>query len=434
MGLGFGTKASLVVGKTGIFSRARTLTIEDVRKACIAYVEGTPLAGLTSFNELWNGEPGFSFALHPAEEGIDFKFAGTEVFASAKTSSAGPGYHVFAIGLLEHLAKRLQLAWQLGTGDDEFQDETGYYQHRDFKKLKMQFADFMGQLFRICLEKRGDGYARMHLAMPMHFGVQLPDDEYPGGALTQLGPLSREELERGGTGTKEDQLALAKRYFCWWEEGFGADFFSKLALNDMWMWQHWTAPVDESERRGMNRALGWIDTAQKKDSSLQLPDLAIAELRKLARTTSEPALAQRGSTGYRRYPFSRPLTGHWSVTAPGCLREIASDDGGTVTYGVSNFQVQGSSLTATATADADIPIGRAEGDALFNQKNLRGSFELKKNETGPGYSLTAIANFPFDGQTEECGILTVWFTDDALKPLAETVARSLQYSPPRSKP
>lgn len=429
MGLGFQTKASLVVGKAGIFSRARALTIEEVRRACASYVEGTPLAGLTSFNSLWNDDPGFSFVLHPAEEGIEFKFAGAEVSASAKTSSAGPGYHVFAIGLLEHLAKQLQLTWHLGGDDDEYQDETGYHHHRDFLQLQTQFAKFIGHLFRICLEERDGGYERMLLAMPLNFSVRVPDQEYPGGALTQLGPFSREQLERGANGTDQDRLELAKHYFCWWEQGFGADFFSKLALNDMWMWQHWTAPADESERKQMNRVLDWIDTAKKKDPSHQLPDLAVAELRKLARSTGEPVLAQRGPIGYRRYPFSRPLTGHWSVTTPGCLRELPSDDAGTVAYGVSDFEVYGSSFTITMKADAQ--IGEAQGEALFDDKTLRGTFELVKSESNPGYSLTAVANVPFDGETLERGIVTVWFADESLKPLAETVARSLQYAPPK---
>lgn len=430
MGLGFNTKASLTVGKSGLFSRARTLTIEDVRAACVSYAEGTPLAELTSFGDLWNGEAGFSFTLHPAEEGIDFRFDGGEVFASAKTSSAGPAYHVFAIGLLEHLGKRLQLTWQFGAEDEEYQDETGYVHHRDFARLQGQFAKFMGQLFRICLERLGDGSSRMQLAMPLSFGVKLPDDEYPGGAITQLGPLTREQLERGGNGTDQDRLELAKRYFCWWEQGFGADFFSKLALNDMWMWQAWTAPAVESERKEMNRVLGWIDEAKKKDGAIQLPELAVAELRKLARSTTEPTLTQRGPIGYRRYPFTKPLTGHWNVTIPGCLRGLDSDDKGTVAYGVSNFEVYGSSFTIKMKEGA-AAIGDAEGDAAFDQKDLRGTFELKTSKDNAGYSLTATANVPYDGEAKQQGVLTVWYADESLRPLAEAVARSLRYDPPK---
>lgn len=429
MGLGFNTKANLTVGKAGLFSRARTLTIEDVRSACAAYVKGNPLADMTSFGELWNREPGFSFSLHPAEEGIDFKFDGAEVFASAKTSSAGPGYHVFAIGLLEDIAKRLQLTWQWGAGDDEYQDETGYVHHRDFLRLQGQFAEFMGQLFRICLERLGDGSSRMQLAFPLHYGVKLPDDEYPGGALTQLGPFSREQLERGGNGTDQDRLELARRYFCWWEQGFGADFFSKLALTDMWMWQPWTAPATESERKEMNRVLGWIDQAKKMDAAIHLPELAVAELRKLARSTAEPALAQRGPIGYRRYPFTKPLTGHWTVTIPGCLRDLDSDDKGTVAYGVSNFEVYGSSFTITMKEGA-AAIGDAEGDAVFDQKDLRGTFELKMSKDNTGYALTATANVPYDGDGQR-GVLTIWYADESLRPLAEAVARSLRYDPPK---
>lgn len=430
MGLGIHTKASLVVGNKGLLSRARTLTIDQVRAECAAYTEGTPLADLTSFSELWNHAPGFSIALHPAEEGVDFRFEGAEVIVSAKTSSAGPGYHVFAIGLLEHLTKQLQLAWQFGMGDDEYLDETNYIHHRDFARLQSCFAEFMGQLFRICLERDGDESHRMQLAMPLNYGVRLPDSECPGGALTQLGPLSRDELDRGGNGTEQDRHELAKRYFSWWERGFGADFFSKLAISDMWMWQPWTTPTDDMERRQMNRVLDWVDSARSKDPSYSLPDISITELRKLARSTVEPILARHGPIGYRRYPFSRQLTGHWSVTVPGCLRELPSDDVGTVAYGVSNFEVYGSSFTIGLNADAETKIGEPEGEALFDQDTLRGTFELRKSENNVGTSLTAIANVPSDGKTKERGIVTIWFAETSLEPLAESVARSLRYLPP----
>ena len=45
--------------------------------------------------------------------------------------------------------------------------------------------------------------------------------------------------------------------------------------------------------------------------------------------------------------------------------------------------------------------------------------------------MTAVANTPVENRMHERGIVTVWFPDEALKPLAEQVLRSLRYDPPR---
>jgi hypothetical protein len=251
------------------------------------------------------------------------------------------------------------------------------------------------------------------------------------GAFTQLGPFGWTEIERGASTKAKERDAIAALYFPWWEQGFGADFNAKLGLLDMWMHQAWTTPSDEGERKHMQRALGWFATARKLDPALVLPDLAIAELGRLARSTEQPVLSQPGLIGYRRQMMSLPLTGHWRVTVPGCLSEIPTEDVGKVIYAVSNFQVFGSSFRLSAVGEEQLPSGDAAGEALFAQPDLRGTVDFKTTEEPPGFTLTAVANTPTEGKTRERGIVTVWFADETLKPLAGQVARSLRYDPPR---
>jgi hypothetical protein len=432
MGLGLYTKASLTVGKQILTGRPRTLTADDLQKACNDFLAGTPLDEFKSFDELWDGKPGFSLGFHPAEEGIDFHLEGTDVFVAAKTSSAGPGYHAFSVSLLEHLQATLQITWQFGGENDEFQDEAGYWHDRDAARLQETFANFMAQLFRMCLDKRKEGASAFRLGMPVDFGVVLPEQELRTiGAFTQLGPFGWTEIERGASTKANERDAVAARYFPWWEQGFGADFHAKLGLLDMWMHQAWTTPSDERERKHMQRALGWFATARKLDPAMVLPDLAIAELGRLARSTEQPVLSQPGLIGYRRQLMPLPLTGHWRVTVPGCLSEIPTEDTGKVIYAVSNFQVFGSSYRLSAVGDEQLPSGDAAGEPLFTQADLRGNLDAGTTDEPQGFTMTAVANTPTDGKTRERGLVTIWYIDETLKPLATQVARSLAYDPPK---
>lgn len=431
MGLGLYTKASLVVGRNVLTGRPRLLTADDLQNACSNFLSGTPLEEFKSFDDLWDGRPGFSLGLHPAEEGIDFHVDGTDVFVAAKTSSAGPGYHAFAVSLLEHLQTTLQITWQFGGENDEFQDEAGYWQDRNPTRLQETFANFMAQLFRMCLDKRKDGASAFRLGMPVDFGVVLTEQELRTiGAFTQLGPFGWTEIERGASTKAKERDAISAKYFPWWDLGFGADFHAKLGLLDMWMHQAWTTPSDERERKLMQRALGWFATARKLDPALVLPDLAIAELGRLARSTDQPVLSEPGQIGYRRQMMSLPLTGHWRVTVPGCLSEIPTQDVGKVIYAVSNFQVFGSSFRLSAVGEEKLPSGDAVGEALFTQGDLRGSINTGTTDEPQGFTISAVANTPTDGKTRERATVTIWYTDETLKPIAEQVARSLKFDPP----
>ena len=75
--------------------------------------------------------------LHPAAEELELSLVDLDhLVASAKTSTVGPGYHIFVCDMVRKLGERFRLAWV--TDDEEYFDEAGYFfsgnQERVLKK------------------------------------------------------------------------------------------------------------------------------------------------------------------------------------------------------------------------------------------------------------------------------------------------------------
>ncbi len=81
-------------------------------------------------------------SFHPSEEDVYFYATDdNDIVCSAKTSSAGPGYHALLIELLDYIDQNSDISWIWESEESEYQDETGYYFHRDFQKLQIAMAE-----------------------------------------------------------------------------------------------------------------------------------------------------------------------------------------------------------------------------------------------------------------------------------------------------
>lgn len=70
--------------------------------------------------------------LHPAEEPVEFTIDNGTLKFSAKTNSAGPGYHAYLVDTLETVERQLGLTWNWSDGSDDMGDETSFHSTRDF--------------------------------------------------------------------------------------------------------------------------------------------------------------------------------------------------------------------------------------------------------------------------------------------------------------
>jgi hypothetical protein len=250
--------------------------------------------------------------LLPFEEPAEFWMTeGGALACSTKTSSLGPGYHEFLVGLLDRIGERLELDWNWAG------DESGYGADRDFGRLRAEMVGFLRGLAEIVAKQVGDDIEGIMLSMPVGFGttgrkgIVTLTGERPQAWFQDLAEADDDELE-----------AAAADYFCWWEEGLTARTWRNLGTATLWTDVRWSAAADEAEAQAMLNAMGAFDRAAALDPRVSLPEREILELKALAAGEVDPAAAPRpDGIGYRRGLWNWDLGAGWTLKAPGWFHE-----------------------------------------------------------------------------------------------------------------
>lgn len=269
--------------------------------------------------QIGTGEDGLRLALCPLggdlyvnwkrESGL---FAQYAVEGSCYSTPAGPGFHKAAVEALD----------ALGIQKLSVEDETEYYQHRDFDRmLREHFHPWLITLVKVCGEKVSEG-ACSQMCMCWDLDSYMPED-VPGTVVTPMGRFSAERLksalERDGT------EALAERFFLWYHPGqWDALFHRNLALNQLWESCYFAPSSRSGEDANFNNAVCTnLELAAQMDPGLPLPRRAYAEVCQLAgRTPALPAgpeLEQEFEPGYRKGLVIHSI-GPLRLTLPGIYR------------------------------------------------------------------------------------------------------------------
>jgi hypothetical protein len=149
--------------------------------------------------------------LHPCEEPVNFELADNIIICSAKTNSVGPGYHAYLVELIERLGETLNIQWEwnLEEGDVIYEDETGYYNHRDFKKLQLEMLQWLTTLARSFTE--GDGHQYM-VAFPLGY-PRMCHDYF---AVSPMQVWTKEWFDHVATTDIEHLEKEGAEFFIWW--------------------------------------------------------------------------------------------------------------------------------------------------------------------------------------------------------------------------
>lgn len=265
---------------------------------------------------LYPGENGLNIALCPLdgtlyiswkkEDGLLKHYA---VEGQCFSTPAGPGLHQAAVELLDGLDLQ-------GLRVD---DETGYYDHRDFGRMCAEhFHPWLKTLVEIGGRKLEEGeYANLCLCWDMN---QYKPADVPGTAVAPLGRFGvrwmKETVENRGIG------ALAERFFLWYHPGAqDALFHRSLALNLLWERCYFAPSARSGEDAGINGAiLDNLERAARLDPALPLPRRAYAEVCALAGRAPAlpdgPDLEEEFEPGFRKGLVVHPI-GSLRLTLPG---------------------------------------------------------------------------------------------------------------------
>ena len=261
---------------------------------------------------------GFRVRLVPFEEDIYGQWEDGSLCVSARTNSAGPGYHAWLIQLLDRLKGR-PLA---------VEDETGYYEHRDFKALQGSMMGWLKGLSDHLLEMaESDDCNNLSVSMAIDWA---PEDS-SHFTCCPLGYFEKSFFERASQG-----LADGSEFFIWWNQKPDAHFFKNCAANLIWCENNWLPPETKEEQSIIRTTLACLEKAYGLNNKLLYP---VAEWQKLLQLLNEEKRIKKwqarlgnageSTLGYRHGNISSNANG-WRITHSGKMHFECMEDGTSV--------------------------------------------------------------------------------------------------------
>ena len=223
------------------------------------------------------------------------------------STPAGAGLHRAAVELLDHLPIRSLTV----------EDETGFFRHRDFQRMKEEhFYPWLKTLVDVCRRESGKGVSGMQLCWDLE---QYAPEDIPDTIITPMGRFRLSELvsmvEEGGI------EALAGRFFLWNGRTQDARFFRNRAINALWERCCFAPSARSLEDAAVNSTiLDDLERAAKMDPRLPLPRSAYREVCALSEREpvlpEGPELEEEFAPGYRKGMVTHAL-GALRLTLPG---------------------------------------------------------------------------------------------------------------------
>ena len=248
---------------------------------------------------------GFRLKLVPFEEDIYGSWQDGKLCISAKTNSAGPGYHAYLIDILDGL----------GIKPTSVEDEAGYYETRDYKVLQNEMAHWLKCVGSMVVEAIDKGSSNLAVSLSMDW---FPVNGLENTVCCPLGFFGKEFFQKAQAG--ED---VASDFFLWWNKEQDAVFFKNAATNLILCEVNWLKPELENEKVAITAAIECLEKAYRINSDLEYPSAEWLELAELMDNASlkEELKARFGNTckatlGYKRGKISSNAYG-WRVIHSG---------------------------------------------------------------------------------------------------------------------
>lgn len=417
MGLGLFLKGSIPAGQDDWLQRASDW---------VAQVEDIDI--LSQLGRNHEDQPTLYWHIHPSAENVEISLTEPgRIVAAAKTSTTGPGYHIFLCDLLHRLGDELEVDWD----DDGEGDETGYFHQGDREALEQEMLHWLGAMARFVGQHDASGFM---IAMPLDHSYLGDGDEER--ILTQLGPRERDWF----AAVAEDPRRGVD-FFSWWEAELDARYYRDRALCEMWREVRWRPAILDEEAELLAEVADLLETAYDLDQAgLEFPwaewhqiltclgehdtDPKLTELvAKRARQAGAPLI------GYRRGSVKVNVVAGWSLDIPGSFAEEWDEEGKTWNAWEEGRSIWLSSFSMGAERSAEecLQLLQAPGDG--ERLDLGGSEQIGQATWGPGekgdWQLQAVT-----ATKGGAALLTIVVDDDADKDWAIRTWHSLRHAAP----
>ena len=407
---------------------AQTLTspddfLEKIQKWVEEYAADLIPSSRIGFSET---EPTLFCLLHPAADELYLSILDlNHLVASTKTSTVGPGYHIFLCDMLRKLGQVFDITWE--ENNEEYFDEGGYFFSGDQKQVFDEMTKWLGFLCECFFngtfnEEPGD----MPTALCMPTGVTYQADSR---ATTPLGPRDMQWLKRVSEDGRQGW-----DFFAWWEPALNAEYFRGRALARMWTEVRWRKPINDAEREVLRYVSQSLETAFKLDATLDFPWPEWAQILEfLEEDSGELEFVRSRSNGlpkigYRRRNVSVILPGYWILTLPGSFSDFEPDEEGDFSARDSQQTIWFTSYNFVDNPEQMFMDGYQKvlqkGTPLLEKREdfIGGAEVNEKGDDDERYFALTSSNV---GKKGHC-FLSVIFTDPTERAWAEGVWRSLQ--------
>lgn len=293
------------------------------------FLTGMNKMGFAGFQTILKNKYGFEIRQGSDSEiyieiccGFDVKLwlDGKTLYGEAQNNIGGAGGHKQAVGIIDLIKK------DFGT-QMIVEDDTGYYIHRDFKKLQKEMIKWLKERLEIAL-KSGESEAPIYLGWDIYqyHPVGFKEIGTPCGAFT------REYLKSAID--KDDITAFADQFFVWPNETKDAYYYRNSAVYKMWNDAVWKDALNHKENTEKLRIIQTLTRARDMKDDIPLP---IIECNELCRQAGEKEIFEGENmtypipVGYRRGKIIYHFPLGFIVTFEGKIRratEISERDGG----------------------------------------------------------------------------------------------------------
>jgi hypothetical protein len=357
------------------------------------------------------------------EEKAEFHIADNRLFVFARTSTAGPGYHILLTGLLDSLARKYGVQWQFD--DEDYADETGFFQHRDKGELDISMAQHLRSLAEFVLNEGKGRIGSFVLALDQSLGI-IPNGNM---AATPLGYRDERYFRDVAQSEGAELLNFSRDWYLWWGRETDASFWFKTGIALLWQRIPWRKPQTERERRAVSFARQCFALAAEMGSGARFPVSELEELRSLQDDGApDYPIIHSERLGYLRGLVRRPLTGGWSITVPGYFYEDKEEDGTAAAYYYDRIAAWGSSIQVVPSKGDQrfedyLNVAEAEIVDDFVDETRKGKASLQKS-LGEWILHGRIAS------KDSLAILSVRFRDLSALDEAKGIVQSAHYAGP----
>ncbi|MDL2285529.1 hypothetical protein LJB93_02150 [Desulfovibrio sp. OttesenSCG-928-F07] len=279
-----------------------------------------------------------------------FYFKDNVVTIEVDSTMTGPGYHASSVRVLDYIGQSIGIEWDYST----LHDDTGYYEHRDFKKLQKYMEDWLVEYCNEFIANPPVQAPVRTTALIMPYGMLPSNTDY--FACHTLGYLYKDFFT--DINNLEDKSLFCRSFFIWWDQELDAEFYVKCALSIIWCRLNWLPPVLEEELLDFDNVMYDLETAWQMDKTLPLPVSEWIELAKLSNDKEliaelirrfPTAFNQPPSRGYRRHDVWQIIGERcWAVKLPGKMHSSVDEDGALMFW-----DHQGRSICITASSCSD---------------------------------------------------------------------------------